>query len=59
MLDDLPPVVVFDTPEGPLLADGHHRLAAAGRLGRKTVEAEVRAGSRQDALRYAAEVGGA
>ena len=52
-------MVVFDTPEGPLLADGHHRLAAAGRLGRKTVEAEVRAGSRQDALRYAAEVGGA
>ena len=59
MLDDLPPVVVFDTPEGPLLADGYHRLAAARRLGRETVEAEVRAGSRQEALRYAAEVGGA
>jgi ParB-like nuclease domain len=59
MLDDLPPVVVFDTPQGPLLADGYHRLAAARRCGLETVEAEVRAGSRQDALRYAAEVGGA
>jgi hypothetical protein len=59
MLDDLPAVVVFDTPEGPLLADGHHRLAAARRLGRETVEAEVRASSRHEALRYAVEVGGA
>jgi hypothetical protein len=59
MLDALPPVVVFDTPEGPLLADGYHRLAAARRLGFESVEAEVRAGSRHEALRYAAEVGGA
>jgi hypothetical protein len=59
MLDDLPPVVIFDTPEGPLLADGYHRLAAARRRGLETVEAEVHAGSRRDALRYAAEVGGA
>ena len=59
MLDALPPVVVFDTPEGPLLADGYHRVAAARRLGLTTVEAEVRAGSRHEALRYAAEVGGA
>ena len=59
MLDALPPVVVFDTPQGPLLADGYHRVAAARRLGRKTVEAEVRVGSRQEALRYAAGVGGA
>jgi ParB/Sulfiredoxin domain len=59
MLDALPPVVVFNTPQGLLLADGYHRLAAARRLGRKTVEAEVHAGSRHEALRYAAEVGGA
>jgi ParB-like nuclease family protein len=59
MLDTLPPVVVFDTPQGPLLADGYHRLAAARRSGLETVEAEVRVGSRQEALRYAAEVGGA
>ena len=32
MLDALPPIVVFDTPEGLLLVDGYHRLAAA-RLG--------------------------
>jgi ParB-like chromosome segregation protein Spo0J len=32
MLDDLPPIVVVDTPEGLLLVDGYHRLAAA-RLG--------------------------
>ena len=51
MLDDLPPVVVFDTPEGLLLADGYHRLAAARRRGLETVEAEVRAGSRRATVR--------
>jgi hypothetical protein len=59
MLDALPPAVVFDTPEGLLLADGYHRLAAARRLGLETVEAEMRSGSRHDALRYAAGVGAA
>ncbi len=59
MLTALPPVVVFDTPEGPLLTDGYHRVAAARRRGLETTEAEVRGGSRHDALRYAAEVGGA
>jgi ParB-like chromosome segregation protein Spo0J len=56
-LDALPPVVVFDTEEGLLLADGYHRVAAARRRGLETIEAEVRLGSRQDALRYAAKVG--
>jgi ParB-like chromosome segregation protein Spo0J len=59
MLDALPPVVVFNTPEGLLLVDGYHRVAAARRCGLETVEAEVRNGSRQDALRYAATVGAA
>ncbi len=59
MLDALPPVVVFDTKEGLLLADGYHRLAAARRRGQETVEAEVRLGSRRDALWYAATVGAA
>src|SRR5215212_737729 len=59
MLGDLPPVVVFNTPEGLLLVDGYHRVAAARRCGLETVEAEVRNGSRQDALRYAATVGAA
>src|SRR5215213_131535 len=57
VLDALPPVVVFDTAEGLLLADGYHRVAAARRRGLRTVEAEVRRGSRHDALRYAATVG--
>ena len=56
-LEILPPVVVFDTPEGLLLADGYHRVAASRHLGREVVEAEVRKGSRHDALRYAAAVG--
>ena len=56
MLDSLPPVVVFDTAEGMLLADGYHRVAAARRRGLETIEAEVRRGSRHDALRYAATV---
>ena len=59
MLDILPPVVVFGTKEGLLLADGYHRVAAARRLGLETVEGEVRLGSRRDALRYAASVGAA
>jgi len=54
MLDALLPIVVFDTPEGLLLVDGYHRLAAARLRGSETVEAEVRSGSRHDALRYAA-----
>ena len=56
MLQALPPVAVFDTPEGLLLVDGYHRLAAARRCGLESVEAEVRSGSRHDALQYAARV---
>jgi hypothetical protein len=51
MIDTLPPVVVFATLEGVLLADGYHRVAAARVRGLETVEAEVRRGSRHDALR--------
>jgi ParB-like chromosome segregation protein Spo0J len=56
-IDRLAPVVAFKTEEGLLLADGYHRVAAALREGRDTVEAEVRTGSRRDALQYAADVG--
>ena len=52
MLNSLPPVVVFDTGEELLLVDGHHRVAAARRRRLETIEAEVRHGTRQDALRY-------
>jgi ParB-like chromosome segregation protein Spo0J len=58
-LDSLPPVVVFDTQEGLMVADGYHRVAAARRRGLEMIEAEVRLGSRQDALHYAATVGAA
>jgi ParB-like chromosome segregation protein Spo0J len=56
MLEALPPVVVFDTPEGLLVVDAYHRLAAARRCGLERVEAEVRSGSRHAALQYAARV---
>jgi ParB-like chromosome segregation protein Spo0J len=58
-IDHLAPVVVFATEEGLLLADGYHRLAAARKEGRETIEAEVRTGSRHDALEYAMAVGAA
>lgn len=50
----LPPVVVFKTKEGYLLADGFHRVAAAERIGRKDIAVEIRKGTRDDALEYAA-----
>jgi len=39
------------------LVDGYHWVVAALREGRETIEAEVRWGSRTDALEYAAAVG--
>jgi len=53
ILDELPPVVVYQTDGELLLADGFHREAAAQRLNRSEIEAEVRKGSREDALEYA------
>jgi len=50
-------VVAADTENGLLLVDGYHRVAAALREGRETIEAEVRPGSRAEALDYAAAVG--
>jgi ParB-like chromosome segregation protein Spo0J len=49
------PVVVFETEDGLLLADGYHRVAAARLSGADTIRADVRAGSRKDALDYAVE----
>jgi uncharacterized protein (DUF1015 family) len=57
ILKALPPIVVFDTEDGLLVADGYHRLAAARLRGKDMIEAEIRHGSRHDALRYAATVG--
>jgi hypothetical protein len=49
VLDSLPPVVVY-TEEGLLLVDGYHRVEAARRRGDEAIEAEVRPGSRDEAL---------
>lgn len=54
ILDRLPPVTVFDTDEGYVLADGFHRATAAERLGLKEIDVEVMAGTRTDALEFAA-----
>lgn len=51
--DRLPPVDVFDTPEGRLLADGFHRIAAAERLGHTKIEAKIHKGTRKDAAEHA------
>ena len=59
MIDAPPPVVLFGTLEGVFLVDGYHRVAAARLLGLETLEVEVRRGSRQDALRYAATLAAA
>jgi ParB-like chromosome segregation protein Spo0J len=52
--DRLPPVVVYELAGGQLLlADGFNRLAAALRLGLTSIQAEVRPGTRDDALEFA------
>ncbi len=56
VLDQLPPVVVFQLSDGLLLVDGYHRVEAARRLGRRVIRAEVRQGSREDALRFAVDL---
>jgi hypothetical protein len=49
----VPPVVVFESREGLLLADGYHRVEAAQRRGETTIEAEIRPGGYREAVRYA------
>jgi hypothetical protein len=54
-----PPVVVFADSKGVhWLADGFHRCAAAELAGLAEVAADVRQGSRKDALLYAASANG-
>jgi hypothetical protein len=55
LLDDveLPPVIVFRDEEGiNWLADGFHRLLAHQQAGIDTIRADVRAGSRRDAVLF-------
>lgn len=49
-----PPIVVFRDGETYWPADGFHRIAAAIRINRKTISADVRSGSQRDALLTAA-----
>jgi ParB-like chromosome segregation protein Spo0J len=57
MLDELPPVTVFELEDHTLLlADGYHRVAAAQRAGRSTVRAEVRSGTRAEAAQFAIDL---
>lgn len=52
-LEQLPPIVVFETDHKYLLADGFHRWAAATRKGWSEIEAEVREGTYAEASEYA------
>ena len=47
------PVLVFHDGTDYWLADGFHRVAARAKVGRLTVKAEVRQGTRRDAVLYA------
>jgi ParB-like chromosome segregation protein Spo0J len=54
VLDQLPPVTVFALEDQSLLlVDGYHRLAAAQQAGRTTVRAELRLGTKAEALQFA------
>jgi len=54
--DQFPPVVIFYDrgADRALLADGFHRYQAAVRAGHYTIQAEVYAGTQDDAMEYAA-----
>jgi hypothetical protein len=48
VLDQLPPVIVFELEDHTLLlTDGYHRVAAAQQCGRTVVEADIRIGTKR------------
>lgn len=49
----LPPLIVYDTKDGLLLADGFHRYFGFERQGIKEYDCDVRKGTREDAIKYA------
>lgn len=51
-----PPVILFNEGESFWLADGFHRVAAAEKAGKETVPAEIRQGSKRDAILYSVGV---
>jgi ParB-like chromosome segregation protein Spo0J len=54
--DRLPPITVFEVDGRWLLTDGFHRHAAAVMLGKRTLPAEIRAGTFTDALDFVSSV---
>ena len=56
ILDQLPPIIVYNADSKLILVDGFHRRAAAEKLGRSEIEAETRQGTENDALEYAIKV---
>ncbi|QEH34089.1 Transcriptional regulator NovG [Aquisphaera giovannonii] len=54
--DRLPPITLYEVDGKLLIADGFHRHAAAVMLGKRTIPAEVRAGTFTEALDFAASV---
>ena len=54
VLDQLPPIDVFETLGGLYVADGFHRLAAAIRSGRRTIPANIHQGTYDEAAVFAA-----
>ena len=51
--DEFPPVIVFHDGADYFLSDGFHRVMAAKRIGYLEIMAEVRKGTREDALWFA------
>ncbi len=52
MLDGaaFPPIILFHDGNDYWLADGYHRVEAARKIGRETIEAEIREGNTRDAI---------
>jgi hypothetical protein len=53
IIDDLPPVDLFDTKEGLILAGGYHRLEAHKQEGRATITATTHQGTVAEAKMFA------
>jgi len=51
-LDGADPVLVYENDRERILVNGHHRVEAARRLGRTSIRADVRSGTRQNAVQY-------
>jgi ParB-like chromosome segregation protein Spo0J len=54
--DRLPPITVFEVDQKLLIADGFHRHAAAVMLGKRTIPAEVKVGTFEEALDFVSSV---